>query len=82
MKPISEFINDVSLPKAMPTLVDWNDLLRSAGYYPVELWSYKNWRDIVVWCDEMVGENHYTWTGQTMWFESSESAMMFILRWR
>jgi hypothetical protein len=88
MKPISEFIRDVSLPKAMPTLVDWRDLLRSEGYYPVEfnctvqLTSYGHWQDIIAWCNEMFGENHFTWTGQTMWFESSESAMMFILRWR
>lgn len=81
MKPISEFINDVALPK-MPTLIHWNNLLRSAGYYPVELTSYEHWRDIVIWCNEMVGENHYTWTGYTMWFETSESAMMFALRWR
>jgi hypothetical protein len=81
MKSIGQFINDVELPDGLPSLVDWDRLLEGAGYCGVPISTYAHWRDVMVWCNEVVGEDHYTWTGYTLWFESTEMATLFALRW-
>lgn len=82
MKSISEFIDSVELPPGMPSLVEWDKILREGGYYMVPVTSYNHWQQVIAWCNEMFGEDHYTWTGYSMWFETSEAATLFALRWR
>lgn len=81
MKSMAEYINELVLPEGMPSLVDWDKFLEAGGYYSVHLSKYTHWKDIMQWCNQMVGEDHYTWTGYTMWFEREEDAVMFALRW-
>ena len=81
MKSLAEFINDVELPSGLPSLVDWDKLLDDAGYYSVHISSYKHWREVMTWCNEVIGEDHYTWTGYTLWFERERDAVIFALRW-
>lgn len=81
MKSLAEFINEVELPNSLPSLVDWDKLLYNAGYHPVGLSHFKNWKEVMAWCNETIGEDHYTWTGHTMWFEDREIAVLFKLRW-
>lgn len=81
-KSLSDFIDSVELPSAMPSLVDWDRILSNGGYYRVPVLSYSDWQEIMRWCNENVGEDHYTWTGYSMWFETSEAATLFALRWR
>ena len=81
MKSIRDFIDQVETPTQLPTITQWDKLLGGAGYYPVQLSHMSNWQEIIVWCDETVGEDHYTWTGNRMWFETSEVATLFVLRW-
>lgn len=64
--------------------VNWNARFREAGYYSVEL--TKNaitnwWGDVHKWCGETFGKEHYTWVGETFWFETEQAAVWFALRW-
>jgi len=57
---------------------------QAAGYYPVELSSRTlmgEWQECHRWCCEHIGEDHYSWTGGTFWFETEQAAMWFALRW-
>ena len=57
--------------------------LRAAGFYPAELGSTwdGDWPAVHDWCREHVGEDHYTWTGGTFWFEKDRDAVSFSLKW-
>ena len=53
-------------------------------YYPVELSSRTlmgEWQECHRWCCEHIGEDHYSWTGGTFWFENERDATLFALRW-
>ena len=78
---MAEYINELVLPEGMPSLVDWDKFLEAGGYYSVHLSKYTHWSDIMQWCNQVIGADHYTWTGYTMWFEREEDAVMFALRW-
>lgn len=55
-----------------------------AGYYPVKLGMLGvvgEWQECHRWCREHVGEQHYSWTGSTFWFETEQAAALFALRW-
>ena len=57
---------------------------QAAGYYPVELGTLflmGEWTECHRWCCEHIGEDHYSWTGGTFWFETEKAAMWFALRW-
>jgi hypothetical protein len=57
---------------------------QAAGYYPVELSGpvlMGEWQECHQWCCEHIGEDHYSWTGGTFWFETEKAAMWFALRW-
>jgi hypothetical protein len=62
----------------------WHQRFRAAGYYSVEVnlqHPFNLWQDIHEWCVDQFGENHYTWTGSTFWFETDQAAVLFALRW-
>ena len=63
--------------------IDWNVLLTKENLYPVKYLVYadKSWTETQKWCQDTFGSKHYTWTGSYFWFETSEDAMMFALRW-
>lgn len=55
-----------------------------AGYYSVKaglLGVRDEWQEMHRWCRDCVGEDHYSWTGSTFWFENQRDAIMFALRW-
>ena len=57
---------------------------QAAGYHPVELGGpalMGEWQECHRWCCEHIGEDHYSWTGGTFWFETEKAAMWFALRW-
>jgi hypothetical protein len=60
-------------------------MFESAGYYRVSLpagQSLKLWEKIHPWCRENLGIEHYAWGGMTVfWFETSQAALLFSLRW-
>lgn len=56
----------------------------AAGYHPVECRlppREGEWREIHQWCHDHIGEDHYSWTGFTFWFENTRDAVAFALRW-
>lgn len=57
---------------------------QAAGYHPVELGTLglvNEWQECHRWCREHIGEDHYSWTGSTFWFETDKAAVLFALRW-
>lgn len=75
---IREFLNSLDRNSMVPR--KWKDLLREQGYYPVAA-GLGSWADIHEWCNQHIGEQHYTWTGEVFWFETEQAAMLFTLRW-
>jgi hypothetical protein len=66
------------------TSTRWRAAYSQAGYYPVKLGMLGvegEWQECHQWCCEHVGEQHYTWTGSTFWFETEQAAALFALRW-
>jgi len=59
----------------------WHQRFRAAGYYPVKVSLKQPWVYIHEWCQDQFGEDHYTWTGGTFWFETEQAAVLFSLRW-
>lgn len=59
---------------------NWREFLKEQGYYSVSAGA-GSWADIHEWCDQHIGEQHYTWTGEVFWFETEQAAVMFALRW-
>lgn len=52
--------------------------------YPSALLGYEGhhqWQEVHVWCKEQFGEDHYTWTGSRFWFDRTEDAALFALKW-
>lgn len=60
--------------------IKWADTLRNAGYHSVRI-SMSRWTDVHPWCNENFGEEHYTWTGTSFWFETEQDAILFALKW-
>jgi hypothetical protein len=60
--------------------VVWPELLANAGYISVEH-QQGLWQNVHDWCKEVIGYEHYSWTGSTFWFETKEHALMFKLCW-
>ena len=57
---------------------------RAAGYHPVQvglLGREGEWQEIHQWCRDHIGEQNYSWTGSTFWFETERDAVLFALRW-
>lgn len=75
---IREFVDSHNLWNT--SNVHWREILIKQGYYPVSA-DPRKWGEIHYWCQEQVGENHYTWTGEVFWFETEQAAVMFALRW-
>jgi hypothetical protein len=82
---LGEFIQATQTTKSGHVGVDWNDSFRSAGYHPVvfrAIYSLKHWEQIHSWCQANLGPDHYAWCGMTVfWFETSEAAFLFSLKW-
>ena len=62
----------------------WDLRFRDAGYYGVDL-SAKRGRgraELHNWCHDHIGQQHYAWTGTSMfWFETESLAVLFALKW-
>lgn len=71
---------EVLLKKRTQQIPNWNVVLKSGGYYDVQL-GHTDWQEMHKWFKENVGEEHYTWTGSIFWFESKEIAAWAALKW-
>lgn len=71
---------EVLLKKVTPNVLDWYRVLREGGYYDVQI-KLSEWEEMHRWLRDNVGEEHYTWTGATFWFEDAETAAWAALKW-
>lgn len=60
---------------------DWTQRFTSAGYHKVVLTDVTVWQEVHEWCEEEFGRDHYSWNGSNFWFENTEDAFRFTLRW-
>lgn len=66
----------------MPIDTNWNRIFEKGGYYRVDFFYTNNsWPEAHKWCKNVIGKKHYSWTGHTFWFETSQHALMFKLCW-
>lgn len=72
---------DAQTDPANPVPVNWGPRFREAGYYSVRLGSLDTWGLVHPWCEQHIGQRHYTWAGSTFWFETEQAAALFALRW-
>jgi len=61
--------------------VDWTHRYNNAGYFKVILTDFTVWQEVHEWCEREIGGNHYSWNGSNFWFENTEDAFRFTLRW-
>ncbi len=82
---IQEYSNSIKkrLKELAPTDFSWRHAYEAQGYYSVLIGeeAHLHWNLVHRWCEENVGREHYSWTGSRFWFEKSEDAVMFSLRW-
>lgn len=81
---IGKFLEETydSRPHRLAGSINWVQALSNANYHAVETESINiQWKDMLLWCNEHVGVEHYTWTGTIFWFETSEVALLFVLKW-
>lgn len=79
---ISDFIKSWKYIDGIdPKIPPWNIRFRNAGYYSVEATNLSQWTQVHAWCEEQFGKEHYSWSGTTFWFERSDHAMWFALKW-
>ena len=83
--PIREFAEDRKVKNwDHTTAKNMQEEYQAAGYYPVQLGMLGlvgEWQECHRWCRDYIGENHYSWTGSTFWFETEKAAIWFALRW-
>ena len=63
--------------------INWRGALDKKGY-PSVLLGYQGhleWQDVHAWCEQQFGKDSYTWTGSRFWFDRTEDAALFALRW-
>jgi hypothetical protein len=55
----------------------------AAGYpYVLVQNSQSNkWSEIHAWCQNVLGQDNYTWTGDVFWFLTEDDAVKFSLVW-
>lgn len=68
-------------------VVDWNEELRSAGYYSTEfsintLGSIDKVLSVMEWLRANVEEQNFIWTGHQLWFNREQDMTLFILTWK
>ncbi len=60
----------------------WDRRFKEAGYHPARITDCLTcWDEIHNWCEDQYGNEHYTWTGTTFWFETEQDCILFLLRW-
>lgn len=82
-KSIREFLNSIDID-AIPKTIDWNSLLTEQKFFSVEFDAItlnNHYIEIHQWCKDTVGDSHYVWTGSKMWFETTEAALLFSIKW-
>lgn len=70
-----------------PRVPNWAHRFHDAGYFQVVCPADKR-EDANVWCSINIGADHYACMGHlglysdfTFWFETSEDAVLFALKW-
>lgn len=72
MEPAGKFTPVTGVTHAMQ--------FRNAGYVPVRMCTYFG-QELHDWANEHIGGENYSWTGSTFWFNNTEDATRFALRW-
>jgi hypothetical protein len=76
---IADFMVNLAKSIEPDRFINWKDVLEKAGFYPVRMASTGNWPESHKWAKNMVGREHYTWTGNNFFFEDEDVATMFAL---
>jgi hypothetical protein len=42
---------------------------------------HDRWPEMHDWCKNQFGAGNYTWTGSLFWFQNSQDAVIFMLKW-
>lgn len=73
---------NTAVPNLRSNSPNWNRRLSEAGYFPVttQFTEYSKWCKMHEWCREEFVDG-YAWVGNTFWFEKSEHAIFFTLKW-
>jgi hypothetical protein len=82
---LRQFIKTVKENQGNPIQIPpWDKILPEQGYIGVDLTTdaVSKWQELHKWCQEHIGEEHYSWTGYKFWFEKEKDAIMFVLRWQ
>lgn len=82
---IQEYIEYIKTTDPMAKKLDyrWDQTLDKMSYSNVLLGTQGHylWPEVHQWCKEQFGEEHYTWTGSIFWFDNTENALQFALKW-
>ena len=82
---IREYTNYIKTvdPMFRKTDYDWRSAYDKMNYASVLLGyiGHQQWQEVHAWCQQHFGEDHYCWTGSRFWFDRSEDAILFALRW-
>lgn len=82
---ILEFIEHIKTidPMAKKLSYRWAQVFDKMGYSKILLGTQSHylWPEVHQWCKEQFGEEHYTYTGSIFWFDSTENALQFALKW-
>lgn len=69
----------------LPDPINWHELLADQNYVrlklPESLLLGPPFFEVDVWCIENIGPDHYIHVGNYIWFDSTEQATAFALRW-
>ena len=62
---------------------DWSTTFGKMNYPNVLLGrnGHRQWQEVHAWCQEQFGSDHYAWAGSRFWFDRTEDAVLFALRW-
>lgn len=59
----------------------WKRRFDDAGYYRAELNVVEKLGEARDWCEMYFGKGHYVSIGFVFWFETSDDAVIFSLKW-
>lgn len=80
---IQEYIEYIKTTDPIKLDYNWIEAFDKMNYSKVLLGTQGHylWPEVHQWCKEQFGEEHYAWTGSIFWFDNTENALQFALKW-
>lgn len=80
---IREYIEYIKTTDPIKLDYNWIEAFDKMNYSKVLLGTQGHylWPEVHQWCKEQFGEEHYAWTGSIFWFDNTENALQFALKW-